>query len=183
MAASLEERSSGCCLCNFWALPLFDFGEGTDDVSKSSSELESESSLCAFLFLFDERVSVVRTGGLLSWGVLAEEDPPLLFDFLVDERVSVSRTCGVLSCGVLCTEDAPPRGGLSFSFSLSTGDSISEFVGDLPGLFSFLYLLVAVGSSFTGPVGGSAVFFFTSEESSDTERRRPPDVVVLLFCF
>ena len=94
MAASLEERSSGCCLCNFRALPLFDFGEGTDDVSKSSSELESESSFCAFLFLFDERVSVVRTRGLLSWGVLAEEDPPLLFDFLLDERVSVSRTCG-----------------------------------------------------------------------------------------
>ena len=181
MAASLEERSSGCCLCNFWALPLFDFGEGTDDVSKSSSELESESSLCAFLFLFDERVSVVRTGGLLSWGVLAEEDPPLLFDFLLDERVSVSRTCGVLSCGVLCTEGAPPRVGLSFSCSLSTGDSISEFVGDLPGLLSFF--LVAVGSALTVPVVGSAVFFFPSAELSDTERRRPPDVVVLLICF
>ncbi len=102
MAASLEERSSGCCLCNFRALPLFDFGDGTDDFSKSSSELESESSVCDFLFLFDGRVSVVRTGELLSWGVLAEEDPPLLLDFFLDERVSVSRTCGLLSCGVLC---------------------------------------------------------------------------------
>ncbi len=76
----------------------------------------------------------------MSWGVLAEEDPPLLLDFLLDERVSVSRTCGLLSCGVLCIEDAPPRGGLSFSFSLSTGESISEFVGDLPGLLSFFFL-------------------------------------------
>ena len=117
----------------------------------------------------------------MSCGVLDEEDPPLLLDFLLDERVSVSRTCGVLSCGVLCTEDAPPRGGLSFSFSLSTGDSISEFVGDLPGLLSFF--LVAVGSSLTVPVVGNAVFFFPSAELSDTERRRPHDVVVLLICF
>ena len=162
MAASLEERSSGFCLGSLRALPFLDFGEGTDDVSKSSSELESESSLCAFLFLFDERVSVVRTGGLLSWGVLAEEDPPLLFDFLLDERVSVSRTCGVLSCGVLCTEDAPPRGGLSFSFSLSTGDSISEFVGDPSRTFVFFFF-ISCGRKFVYGTGRRECCIFFSE--------------------
>ena len=161
MAASLEERSSGCCLCNFRALPFFDFGDGTDDISKSSSELDSsESSLCDFRFFCDERVSVVRTGGLLSCGVLSEEDPPLLLDFLLDERVSVSRTCGVLSCGVLYTEDAPPREGLSFSSSLSTGDSITEFVGDLPGLLSFFFCF-SCGRNFVDETGRreSCMFF------------------------
>ncbi len=108
MAASLEDRSSGCCLCNFRALPLFDFRDGTDNVSKSSSSSVDESSVCDFRFFCDERLSVVRTGGLLSCGVLDEEDPPLLLDFLLDARVSVSRTCRVLSCGVLCTAGAPP---------------------------------------------------------------------------
>ena len=88
MAASLEERSSGCCLCNFRALPLFDFGDGTDDISKSSSELESESSGCDFRFLCDERVSIVRTGAHLSCGVLCEEDPSARAGFSDSSSVS-----------------------------------------------------------------------------------------------
>ena len=105
-------------------------------------------------------MSVVRPGGLLSCCVLSEEDPPLLLDFLLDERVSVSRTCGVLSCGVLYTEDAPPREGLSFSSSLSTGESITEFVGDLPGLLSFFFFF-SCGRNFVDETGRreSCMFF------------------------
>jgi hypothetical protein len=139
MAASLEERSSFCCLCNFRALPLFDFGDGTDDTSKSSSSSVPESSCWDFLFLFDECVSLVRTGGLLSGVVLSEEDPPLRSECLFDERVSVVRTGGLLSCGVLCTEDLPPRAGLSSSSSVSAGEATSEFVGELGGCLYFFF--------------------------------------------
>ncbi len=152
------------CVISAHALPLFDFGDGTDDTSKSSSSSVPESSCWDFLFLIDVRVSAVRTGGLLSCGVLSEEDPPLRPEFLFGERVSVVRTGGLLSCGLLCTEDVPPRAGLSSSSSVSTGVATSEFVGELDGCLSFLFLSVAA-------------------ELSDTERRRPPDVSVLLFCF
>ncbi len=45
-----------CVISGHFPYLLFDFGDGTDDFSKSSSELESESSVSDFLFLFDERV-------------------------------------------------------------------------------------------------------------------------------
>ncbi len=162
MAASLEERSSLGCLCDFLALPLFDFGDGTLDSSKSSSSSVSESSCWDFLFLFDERVS--------------EEDPPLRPDFLFDECVFVVRTGGLLSCGVLCSGDVPPRASFSISLSDSTGEATSEFVGELGGCLFFWFLFVAAELSDTErrrPSDVSVLFFGFCAELVEDERIIP----------
>jgi hypothetical protein len=94
MAASLESRSSRLCFFNFSALPFFDFGDGTDEFSKSSSELESDSSCCDLCFFRAERLFGAPSE-------LESESSCSDFRFLCDERVSVVRTGEPLSFGVL----------------------------------------------------------------------------------
>ena len=154
MAASLEERSSGLYFCPLRALPCFDFGDGTDACSKSSSELEDESSCCDFRFLCDGRVSVVTSD-------LVSEPRCCPFCFLCDDRVSVVRPGEPLACGVLCAEEPSPRADLSYSSSVSSGESIS---GELWGFVWCSFVVVAV-------------------VLSDIERRRSPVFCVLFDCF
>ena len=94
MAASLESRSSRLSFCTFRALPFFDFGDGTDEFSKSSSELESDSSCCDLCFFRAERLFGAPSE-------LESESSCSDFRFLCDERVSVVRTGEPLSFGVL----------------------------------------------------------------------------------
>ena len=154
MAASLEERSSGLCFCPLRALPFFDFGDGTDACSKSSSELEDESSCCDLRFLCDGRVSVVTPD-------LVSELRCCPFCFLCEDLVSVVRLGEPLACGVLCAEEPPPRADLSYSSSVSSGESIS---GELWGFVWCSFVVVAV-------------------VLSDIERRRSPVFCVLFDCF
>lgn len=107
MEASLEERSSCFCFCTFRALPFFDFVDETGDISKSLSELDSESSCCDFRFLREECLSGLLTGESLSCGVLCEEVPPLRARLLdtscLSSAESTSEFAGELGGFVCCS--------------------------------------------------------------------------------
>ena len=195
MEASLEERSSCFCFCTFRALPFFDFVDETGDISKSLSELDSESSCCDFRFLREECLSGLLTGESLSCGVLCEEVPPLRARLLDTSFLSSAEStsefagelggfgCCSLLLVVLCEEDPPLRARLLDTSRLSSAESTSEFAGELGGFVCCSLLLVVVECSCSRLVEGIGVLFLASAELSDIERLRSTDGRVFLFCF
>ncbi len=96
--------------------------------------------------------------GRLNWNL---SQVVVISVFFCEERVSAVRTGEPFSVGVLSEVLPGRRADVSFSSSVSGGDSMSEFAGEFPGEF----------------------WCFLVAELSDIERRRFPDFCVLLGCF
>ena len=142
-----------CAHCPFLILEM-------EQMPIRNHRLNWKMSPVVVIFVFNamrQRVSVVTSD--------RESEPRCCpFRFLCDDRVSVVRPGESLSCGVLCAEDPPPRADLSYSSSVSSGESISECAGELWGFVWSSFVVVAV-------------------VLSDIERRRFPVFCVLFECF